>query len=66
MEEVVLSRLRIGHTRITHSYSLQEEEQLMCHACQTAYIIKHVLIECIDLAPTREKYYNVSFMKELF
>ena len=27
-EEVVLARLRLGHTRVTHSYLLQGEEQL--------------------------------------
>ena len=38
----------------------------MCYACQTVYTIKHVLIECIDLTPTRERFYNASSMKELF
>ena len=64
-EEVISSRLHIGHTRITHSYMLKEEQYPMCHVCQTAYTIKHVLIEYIDLAPTREKYYKKGWMKEL-
>ena len=50
----VLSRFRIGHTRITHFYLLKEE-QPMCHASQTAHTIIHIFIECIDLAPSREK-----------
>ena len=54
-EEVVLSRLRIGHVRITHS-CLLEEEKPMCYPCQTAYTIKHVFIECIGLASTREHF----------
>ena len=29
-EEVVLARLRLGHTRVTHSYLLQGEEQPQC------------------------------------
>ena len=64
-EEVVLSRLRRGHTRITHSYLLKEEQPI-CHACQIAYTIKHILIKCIDLAPTSERFYNASCTKELF
>ena len=32
-EEVILSRLHIGHTRITHSYLLKEEKQPICHVC---------------------------------
>ena len=65
-KKVVSSRLHIGHTRITHFYLRKEEQQSMCHACQTAYTIKHVLIECIDLASTRETFYNANCMKELF
>ena len=29
-EEVVITRLRIGHTQITHSYLLNHEEQPVC------------------------------------
>ena len=29
-EEVVLARLRLGHTRVTHSYLLLGEEQPQC------------------------------------
>ena len=29
-KEVVLARLRIGHTRIRHSYLLKQEEQPYC------------------------------------
>ena len=29
-EEVVLARLRLGHTRVTHSYLLQGEEHPQC------------------------------------
>ena len=49
-EEVTLSRLRIGHTWITHSYLLEGKQQPMCYACQTKYTVKHILIECTDLA----------------
>ena len=45
---------------------LKEEEQPMCHAYQTEYTIKYILVECIDLAPTREIFYNAISMKELF
>ena len=33
-EEVILSRLRIGHTRLTHTYLLKGEAQPMCIPCQ--------------------------------
>lgn len=31
-KELVLARVRIGHTRITHSYILNEEDQAVCEA----------------------------------
>ena len=33
-EEVVLSRLRIGHTYFSHSYILRQEDPAECTACQ--------------------------------
>ena len=53
-KEVTLSRLRIGPTRITHTYLLKEKQQPMCYACQTKYTVKHILIECTD-KPIKEK-----------
>ena len=38
----------------------------MCHACQTKYSMKHIFIECTDLAHIREAFYSANDMKELF
>ena len=65
-EEVTLSRLRIGHTRKTHSFLLKGKQQLMCYACQTKYNVKHILIECTDLGHIRKTFYSANTMKELF
>ena len=65
-EKVTLSRLRIGHTRITHSYLLEGKQQPMCYACQTKYTVKHILIECTDLAHIRKTFDSANNMKELF
>ena len=48
-EEVVLSRLRIGHTYFSHSYILRRKNPPECTACQEVYSVRHVLINCIDL-----------------
>ena len=48
-EEITLSRLRIGHSHITHSYLLKKEEAPYCIPCQKPYTMKHILTECIDL-----------------
>ena len=36
-EEVVLTRLRIGHTRLTHSYLLKREDQPFCIRCNEPF-----------------------------
>ena len=59
-EEVVLSRCRIRHTRITHSYLLKREIQPECVPCQEPFTVKHLLIDCTDLV-TRQKYFQVNF-----
>ena len=46
-EEVVLTRLRIGHTRLTHSYLLKREYQPFCISCNEPFTVKHFLIDCI-------------------
>ena len=38
----------------------------MYYACQTNYILKHILIECTDLAHKRKTSYSANNMKELF
>ena len=40
--------------KITHSYSLKEKEQPMCHACQTAYIINIFSVNAL-IWPLQEK-----------
>ena len=65
-EEVVLARLRIGHTYLTHVYLLKGEDQPECVGCQHPLTVKHILLDCIDFSHIRMKYYNVSSMSELF
>ena len=65
-EEVVLSRLRIGHTYFSHSYILCKEDPPECTACQEIYSVRHVLIDCIDLGLIRPRFYTVPNMKTLF
>ena len=65
-EEVVLSRLRIGHTRYTHSFLMKREEPPKCIPCNDIITVKHILIDCVDLASIRTKYFNQPTLKDLF
>ena len=65
-EEVVLVRLRSGHTRVSHSYLLQGEEQPQCVGCDAPFTVRHFLLECCDFAQVRNNCFRVDDMKQLF
>ncbi|XP_062563377.1 uncharacterized protein LOC134226547 [Armigeres subalbatus] len=44
-EQRALTRLRIGHTRITHQHLFNRESN-MCDTCGVTLSIRHILIEC--------------------
>ena len=64
-EETILSRLRIGHTRLMHDFILKEESPPK-YPCRNHYAIGHILIECTNLSQIRKKFYKINSMKELF
>ena len=65
-EEVVLSRLRIGHSYFTHSFLLRGEDPPECIACQEPYTIRHILLHCGDLSFIRQRFYQATSLKDLF
>jgi transposase-like protein len=48
-----ITRCRIGHGRLTYSYLINNEERPECIPCNSNYSIKHVLIDCVDVADVR-------------
>ena len=52
-DEVVLIRLRIGHSRLTHSHLLEDEPVNICIGCDAPFTVKHILLDCVDFADTR-------------
>ena len=65
-DAVLINRLRIGHTRLTHSYLLSGDDQPVCSACQSPLTVKHLLIECVNFAATCSRYFRASSMKDVF
>ena len=45
-EEVILTRLRIGHTRTTHGYLLRGDPPPLCPSCGITLTVFHFLLEC--------------------
>lgn len=65
-EQTIISRLRIGHTRLTHEYLLEGTEPPVCTPCNAPLTVEHILINCIDFQPARDKHYSVHSLSELF
>ena len=65
-EEVVITRLRIGHTKATKSHILSRGPPTACHHCGQTLIIEHMLLECAVLQECRDEYYTVDSLNALF
>ena len=65
-DDVKLTRLRIGHSRLTHKHYLLNEDSPECIPCNCPLTVKHILIECIDTADIRRQYFNCADLKTLF
>ena len=54
-EEIVLCRLRLGHTRYTHSYLINRDPRPECDDCHCPLTVKHILVECPAYADQRRQ-----------
>lgn len=45
-QETAITRLRIGHTHITHQHLMKKEEPPYCTCCGCSLTVKHILTEC--------------------
>ncbi|GFW77522.1 RNase H domain-containing protein [Trichonephila clavipes] len=65
--DVRLTRLRIGHTRLTHRHLLLGESPPVCDFCQCDLSILHILIECPKYSSRRNTFFktNLSTLTDL-
>nr|CAD7402320.1 unnamed protein product [Timema poppensis] len=52
-EEVIVTRLRVGHTSLTHGFLLRGDPPPVCEFCDAPLSVYHILVECRKLAPIR-------------
>ena len=55
-KEVILCRLRIGHTRLTHGFLMSGDPQSYCEDCLVPLTVKHILTECPSLRDERSRH----------
>ena len=60
MMEVVLSRLRIGHTLTTHGHLMEGSAPPLCPHCGEGVTVKHILVECPGTERQRISFYGTS------
>ena len=68
-DEVIINRLRIGHTRLTHSFRMENRPHPpLCDQCEGYHelTVKHILIECNLLKIIRRRHYDVTDLNQLF
>ncbi len=64
-EEVVLARIRLGHTYLTHSYLLNREDQSECIGYACPLTVQHIMIDCVEFAYIRSRFFDVRNMTDL-
>ena len=65
-EETILSRLHIGHTYVTHSFLLKNEDPPWCFCCDAPFTVEHFLTECSDLVLPRNQCFNSNSLTVIF
>lgn len=54
-DSVVLTRLRIGHTILTHAHLLERKDKPNCTFCNEPISIKHIITQCNGLQNERRR-----------
>ena len=65
-KEVVITRLRIGHTKATKSHILSRGPPTACQHGGQTLTIEHMLLECTVLQQIRDEYYTADSLRTLF
>ena len=61
-QEVIINRLRCGHTRLTHGYLMDNEVHdvpSICSFCNNAILtVRHIFVDCEPLRGLRERFFG--------
>ena len=64
--QIIYNQLRIGHSRLTHSYLIEHTDPLKCTNCNQLLSVKHILTECTSYDQARHQYYCFTDIKNIF
>ena len=63
--QVLLTRLRLGHTKITHSYLMDKTPPSLCPCSNTPISVKHFLTDCPSLQVLRTQFFSTNYLPDL-
>lgn len=63
--EVIIARLRIGHTRLTHGHLMAKSEPPICETCGLPLTVKHIFTECRQYEDLRDKHNLTGSLAEI-
>ncbi|XP_078051398.1 uncharacterized protein LOC144477544 [Augochlora pura] len=55
-QQVAINRIRIGHSKLTHSFLISKTSPPLCDICNSQITIKHILLNCSMYTELRAKY----------
>ena len=67
-DDIIISRLRIGHTRLTHCHLMEKKPPPICTFCSdnNELSVKHILLECSSFTYKRRRRFQVNDLRQLF
>ena len=67
-DDIIISRLRIGHTRLTHCHLMEKKPPPICTFCSDNHelSVKHILLECSSFTYKRRRRFQVNDLRQLF
>ena len=65
-DEIIIHRLRVGHTYLTHSHLLHGEPPPVCDICHLPLTVEHILLSCSSHALVRKNYFDAVSLNDLF
>lgn len=65
-DEILIHRLRVGHTHLTHRHLLRREAAPLCSHCHLPLTVEHILLTCPQYTVQRASCFNVTSIRDLF
>ena len=64
-QEVVLARLRVGHTLLTHGHLMAHSDPPRCLSCHARFSVLYILVDCPMFASFRRPLLPPSYLPSL-